>query len=252
MDTTRIHDLAVESRRVLDVARFQTRATDPDQAWSEVGSISDYLAELVVLSDQPDPAPPAPTPTPLPPTTAALPPNGGVFAPQKWLPGSLGCDVFLPRGTRIPAPWDCVVEEVIGGQGISGGAELIIARPDKSEAQRWRHCQALSGIRVGMAVLRGQDLAQVLDTSLDSLGALPAWAGPMPDHWQHWDLSYNVGSDQFAPTGGGGGNRSAYQWLIDNGYQGRILARTPGPPDAGVGMAEAITMMMPACYREIA
>lgn len=60
---TRTYDLAVEARRVVDVARFVTRATDNEAAWSQVGSISDYLAEIVARNT-PAPDPPSPTPTP--------------------------------------------------------------------------------------------------------------------------------------------------------------------------------------------
>ena len=56
----------------------------------------------------------------------------------------------------------------------------------------------------------------------------------MPDRYQHLDLSVNRGTDQFSPQGGGGGNYPAFQWLAELGYQGRILARTPGPPDSGL------------------
>lgn len=233
-----IADLAGETIRVLDQARYVTRATDEDAAWSQVGSIADYLHRILDLSADPEPPPTPPVVQFVCPV-----PNGGVLGPTKWLPGSLGCDVFLPRGTQVVAPADCVVEEVIPGQGISGGAELIIALPDRSWAWRWRHVQAKSGIRVGYRASQGQPLATIYDTSLDQLGRVPAWAGAMPDGWQHLDLSVDQGTDQFAPTGGGGGNTSAYQWLVVFGYTGRVLSRTPGPPDAGFSFAEARRMM---------
>lgn len=234
---TEIADLAGETIRVLDQARYITRATDDDAAWSQVGSIADYLHRILDLS-----AGPVTPPTPAAQFVAPVP-NGGVLGRTKWLPGSLGCDIFVPRGTGVVAPADCVVEEVIPGQGISGGAELIIALSDRSYAWRWRHVQAQSGIRVGTRAAQGQPLATVNDTSLDQLGHVPSWAGAFPDGWQHLDLSVSQGTDQFAPTGGGGGNVSAFTWLVGLGYSGRVLSRTPGPPDAGFSFAEARRMM---------
>ncbi len=234
-----IADLAGESIRVLDQARFIDRGIDNDTAWSEIGSIADYLHRILDLSAD------GPVPTPPPPVAQFVSPvpNGGVLGQTKWLPGSLGCDIFLPRGTSVVAPCDCVVEEVIPGQGISGGAELIISLPDHSYAWRWRHVQALGSVRVGLQFPQGHALATINDTSLDQLGRIPAWAGTMPDQWQHLDLSVNRGTDQFAPTGGGGGNMSAYLWLAGLGYTGRVLGRTPGPPDAGFSFAEARRLM---------
>lgn len=234
-----IADLAGETIRVLDQARYVTRATDNEAAWDQVGSIADYLHRILDLSQD---VPPTPEP-PLPPQFVSPVADGAVYGITKWLPGSLGCDLFLPRGSMVYAPADCIVEEVIGGQGISGGAELIIALADKSWAWRWRHVQAIGGLTVGYHARQGQALATINDSSLDQLGAIPFWAGTFPDGWQHLDLSVNQGTDRFAPTGGGGGNVSAYQWMQGLGYAGRVLQRTPGPPDAGVRMAEAIQMM---------
>ncbi len=103
--------------------------------------------------------------------------------------------------------------------------------------------QSVDGLRVGYRAVQGEPLASINDTSLDQLGRIPAWAGTMPDGWQHLDLSVNRGTDQFAPTGGGGGNVSAYLWLAGLGYTGRVLGRTPGPPDAGFSFAEARRLM---------
>ena len=219
---------------------------------ADIGPIDDEAREGLELATLlPDDPPPPPPPAP---QFVSPVPNGAVYGKTKWLPGSLGCDLFLKRGTPVVAPADCVIEEVIGGQGISGGAELILALPDRSWAWRYRHVQAVSGIRVGSQVRQGQTVATILDTSLDTLGAIPAWAqqqagGPFPDGWEHCDLSVDRGGDQFAPTGGGGGNVSAYQWIAGLGYQGRVLERTPGPPDAGIGFDDAIRFMMPEEYR---
>ncbi len=234
-----IGDLAGESIRVLDQARFIDRGLDNDTAWSEIGSIADYLHRILDLSAD------GPVPTPLPPAAQFVAPLalGAVFGQTKWLPGSLGCDLFCKRGSPVYAPADCIIEEIIGGYGISGGAEMILSLPDKSWAWRYRHIQAVSGLTVGMVVRQDAQVAQVGDDSLLQLGNPPAWSQPMPDKYQHLDLSVNKNTDQFAPTGGGGGNVSAYQWLVGLGYTGRVLSRTPGPPDAGVGFAAASRMM---------
>jgi hypothetical protein len=138
--------------------------------------------------------------------------------------------MFCRRGVEFYAPVDGVVEEVIGGSGLSGGAELIMATPDRQLAFRFRHVQ--SGLAVGTRVSQGQVLGIVRDDVLDTLGALPRWAVGFPDGWQHLDLSVAYGTDQFSPQGGGGGNVSSYDWLQAIGYQGTVWTRTPGPPDA--------------------
>jgi hypothetical protein len=211
----------------------------------DVGPFKDVADQIDAIVDAPDPSP-----APPPATSFVLPvPNGGVFGKTKWLGGSKGCDIFLPRGTRIKAPADCVLEEIVGGTGLSGGAEGILALATKTWAWRWRHVRVLSGFQVGDVVRQGQEVAEIGDESLDQLGRIPAWAGTMPDGWQHLDLSVNQHTDQFSPTGGGGGNYSAYQWLVEYGYAGRVLERTPGPPDAGMSLQEAIERMTPAGRR---
>jgi hypothetical protein len=168
---------------------------------------------------------------------------GAVYGKTKWLPGSLGCDLFVPRGTPVLAPADCIIEEVLGGVGISGGDELILSLPDRSWSWRYRHTAATHA--VGYRARQGEQVGTVGDSSLEQLGNPPAWSQPMPDRYQHLDLSVNQGTDQFNPQGGGGGNYSAFQWLTELGYQGRILARTPGPPDSGLAMEDAISFMTP-------
>jgi hypothetical protein len=118
------------------------------------------------------------------------------------------------------------------GTGLQQGAEVILATPDNAWAWRYRHVQPAQQLRLGQRVAPGAIVATVNDPSMDILGQPPAWAQPVPDGYQHLDLSVNQGTDQFAPTGGGGGNISAYQWLQSVGYQGRVLAKTPGPRDA--------------------
>jgi hypothetical protein len=126
-----------------------------------------------------------------------------------------------------------LVREVVSGTGLNGGAELILQAQDGSYAWRYRHVQA--AVQVGQFVYQGQWVAVVGDGSLDSLGPIPtAWRQwPFPDGWQHLDLSVNQGTDQFAPTGGGGGNIDSAQWMQALGYEGTLITRTPGPPDAG-------------------
>lgn len=194
------------------------------------------------------------TPPPPPPPAAQFVspcPPGAIYGKTKWLPGSFGCDLFLPRGTPIYAPADCIIEELIGGQGISGGAEMILSLPDHSWSWRYRHVQGVSGLRVGSRPTQGQQVGIIMDTSLDMLGNVPAWAvqaagRPFPDKYQHLDLSVDKGTNQFAPTGGGGGNQDADVWMLQMvGYQGTLIERTPGPTDAGIGVGEAIRMMNP-------
>ncbi len=187
-------------------------------------------------------ADPGPTPVP-PPVVQFVPPlrGGAVIGVTKWLPGN-GCDMFIPRGTAVLAPADCVIEEVIGGVGQSGGAEIILSVPDHSWSWRYRHVQ--STLRVGQRVAQGQQVAAVYDTSLDQLCRPPVMN--MPDGWQHLDLSVNRATNQFSPLGGGGGNYNSYSWLSLVGYVGRVMARTPGPTDCQFNEAEAIILMTPA------
>lgn len=198
-----------------------------------------------------------PGPTPAPSTGFLAPTPAGtlvIFGATKWLPGSLGTDMFCAEGTELVAPADCLIEEVIPGQGISGGAELILALRDKAYAWRWRHVQAVAGIRVGVTVKQGQTCAVVRDRSLDVLGDVPGWAvqaagRPFPSRYQHLDLSVNQRTDQFSPQGGGGGNVDADQWLRALGFAGIQIPRTPGPPDAGHSLADAVRLMTPARLR---
>ncbi len=213
----------------------------------DVGPFADVADQIDALLDE-EPSPPVPVPPPPAFQFASPIANGAVYGKTKWLPGSLGCDLFVPRGTPVVAPADCVIEEVIGGSGLQGGDELILALPDHSWAWRYRHTAATHP--VGYHAKQGEQVGVVNDPSLDQLGRIPAWAiaqagGHWPDGWQHLDLSVNQGTDQFSPQGGGGGNTSSYAWLQTLDYQGTVLSRTPGPPDAGMSLEEAVAFMTP-------
>ncbi len=209
----------------------------------EIGPIDDLARECQELLPKVNPPGPEPGPQFVSPF-----PTGAIYGKKKWLFGSLGCDGFCPRRTQIAAPADMVIEEVIRGQGINGGAEIIAATPDKSWAWRWRHVQAFPGITVGYRVPQGQAFAYVMDTSLDMLCPQPV--GGFPDGWQHWDFSVNKGTDRFSPQGGGGGNYSAYQWLQEVGYQGTVMEKTPGPPSCGMSAEESIHLLTPEGRRK--
>ncbi len=194
----------------------------------DIGPIKDVTnlirAALPKVSEPPIPTPPPPS------TQFSLPiADGAVYGKTKWLPGSQGCDLFVKRGSPCYAPDDCIVEEVIPGVGASGGAEMIISKPDHSWAWRYRHVQAT--VKLNQRVVRGTMVATVFDQSMDWLGHTPP-GFPAPDNYQHLDLSVSKGTNQFSPQGGGGGNYNSYTWLQDQGYKGTVVARTPGPNDA--------------------
>ncbi len=199
----------------------------------DVGPFADVADQIDDAADEPSP----PVPVPPPPAVQFVAPlaNGAVYGKTKWLPGSLGCDLFVPRGTPVVAPADCVIEEVLGGSGLQGGDELILSLPDHSWAWRYRHTAATHP--VGYRAKQGEQVGTVNDRSLDQLCAPPV--RNMPDGWQHLDLSVAKGTDQFSPQGGGGGNMSSYQWLQTIGYQGTVMSRTPGPTDCGMAVEEA-------------
>ncbi len=204
----------------------------------DVGPFADVADQIDALLDE-EPSPPGPVPPPPAVQFVSPLPEGAVYGQTKWLPGSLGCDLFCKRGTPVVAPADCVIAEVLFGTGQFGGDELILATPDKSWAWRYRHTSAVHP--VGYRAKQGAQVGIVGDDSLDQLCAPPVRT--MPDGWQHLDLSVNKGTDQFSPQGGGGGNMSSYQWLQRLGYQGTILTRTPGPTDCGMTVAEAEKLM---------
>ncbi len=196
----------------------------------DIGPLADVADQIDALLE---PSPPAP------PQFVAPLAAGAVYGQTKWLPGSLGCDLFCPRGTPVVAPADCIIEEVIGGSGLQGGDELILSLPDHSWAWRYRHTAAAHP--VGYRAKQGETVGLVGDDSLDQLCRPPV--RNMPDGWQHLDLSVNQGTDQFSPQGGGGGNVSAYQWLQTLHYQGAMMVRTPGPTDCGMTITEAQALL---------
>lgn len=231
MNVELIRGNAEECRRIVDKYRY----TPPEELSAEdrsaLGSVSDYLGEIIAETLQEPPQ-----------VTYQLPlAMGGVFGRTKWLPGSLGCDVFVARGSPVFAPADCEVRWVVGGTGLQGGAEIILW--DSRSQSAWRYRHVAGHVIVGQKVKRGERVATVMDPSLDQLGPVPNWAQPMPDGWQHLDLSVNKGTDQFSPQGGGGGNYNASLWLSDLGYSGRVLTRTPGPTDIGFTLFEAASLL---------
>lgn len=247
MDTAAIDDRLSSIRA--NVAYLQSMRPTPgmtkaqilariDTLWNrDIGPFDDLAREAWELLHAPDPDadPPPDEPEPTPPPQFVAPvPEGAVYGQTKWYQGpdsTYGCDLFCAHGTPVYAPCDAVVEEVLGGTGLQGGAEIILAAPANRWAFRYRHVQAM--VQVGQQVAQGEQVGVVQDQGLLLLGNPPAWAEPLPDGYQHLDLSVNQGTDRFTPTGGAGGNTSAYAWLVWIGYRGRVLARTPGPPDAG-------------------
>lgn len=207
--------------------RVKTVRADPAAEWPE-GTLeqADAALDAALGGMAADPVEPPPQ---APQFVAPLPP-GAVYGVTKWLAGSLGCDLFCARGTPLYAVCDGVIEEVLGGTGLQGGDEFILAPADRSLGFRYRH--SMSYCTVGQQVRQGEEIGYVYDPSLDQLGRVPAWF-PAPDGYQHLDWSVAYGTDQFNPQGGGGGNIDADDWLQAIGYQGVRWTRTPGPPDAG-------------------
>lgn len=252
-----IRDIAAEVQRLVRVAQQHRPPYDaPYMTYQaamaqildhDIGPIHDYMEQVVALLPKaPSPPPPTPGPAPTPPPVPRfLPPvpAGGIYGETKWLPGSTGCDIFLPRNSPVVAPADVEIVHVVGGTGATGGAEVILALPDRAWAWRYRHVQA--SVRAGQRAAAGERVGVVLDPSLDILCPEPVRA--MPDGWQHLDLSVNTGSVTFPPTGGGGGNYPAAAWLREVGYQGRVLPRTPGPTDCGWPRAAAERWLARIC-----
>lgn len=151
-------------------------------------------------------------------------PDGGVYGMSKWLPGSQGADIFLPRGSPIRANQGGTVLKAMGGTGLSQGAEMIVQFDDGTMA-RFRHVQP--GIQGGR-FKAGQVLGTVNDSSMDMLSRQVAQQIGAPDGFQHLDLSISR-SGNFDPTGGGGGDINSAQWLQSKGYRGKVVGQTPGP-----------------------
>jgi len=237
-EVQRLVQVAQEHRPAWDAPYMAYQAAMAQILDQDIGPIHDYMAQILALLPKAGPVPgPQPPPEPQPPGPFRAPvPHGGIYGRTKWLPGSTGVDIFVPRGTEVQAPAPCEVVWAQGGTGRAGGAEVIVTLPDRRWAWRWRHVQPR--VRVGTRLEAGQVAAVVDDPSLDQL--CPEPVRHMPDGWQHLDLSVNAGTDRFDPTGGGGGNVSAVRWLEEEAaYVGTVLARTPGPTDCGLRLAEA-------------
>jgi len=171
-------------------------------------------------------------------------PSGGVYGQQKWLPGSTGTDIFLPRNSPITAQTGGKVLYATGGTGLSGGSDTIVQFDDGTVA-RFRHVQPQ--MQAGQSFRAGQTIAVINDPSMDMLSRQVASQIGAPDGYQHLDLSINrPGNVMFSPQGGGGGDLNAAQWLSSHGYQGRMIGKTPGPQEGmGGGMGMGGPMGMP-------
>lgn len=235
-----VKDICWEVQRLVAIA--QNSGWGTPEVRSYLGSIKDYMNQVMALVQQPPPPPSSGVAMPIDP--------GAIIGQSKWYTGPdspYGCDMFCPDNAPLYAVVDGVIEEIIGGQGISGGAEIILSKVDKSWAFRHRHVQARAGLRVGDHVKAGDLIGKVHDTSLNQLCPQPV-AG-FPAGWQHNDFSVNKGTDRFSPTGGCGGNYPAYQWLAENKYQAsRVMARTPGPTSCGFTQTQASKFIETGAY----
>lgn len=187
--------------------------------------------------------PKVPTPEPVPPPEPAeawtdlLHGTTGLAGRSKWLPGSTGVDIFVPRNTLIRAPFDgqMTFRKVAGGPMPIG--EMVITHPD-GRTVRWRHVEALGG--VGPQVRQGQDVAFVYDPSMDFL-RWPAGYPQPPDGYQHIDISCASHPSRLNPQGGAGGDVDADQhiWSQYGGVANiTLIPRTPGPPEGSVRAAD--------------
>src|SRR4051794_26506969 len=59
----------------------------------------------------------------------------GVYGMQKWLPGSQGTDIFMPRGSPVTARTGGTVLRGMGGTGLGQGAEMIVQFDDGTFAR---------------------------------------------------------------------------------------------------------------------
>jgi hypothetical protein len=147
-------------------------------------------------------------------------PAGGLYGHQKWVPGSNGVDVFLPRNTMILAPVTGLIIEP---------ADVVVPRPPPIPSVALRGDDGLSFflghvrplVSPGAQVQAGDPLAVIDDPMLDRMAA----PGPGPSGWQHVDL--NVSRDGMFTWYGG--DVPASPWLQSTGYEGTLVDRTPGP-----------------------
>jgi hypothetical protein len=178
-------------------------------------------------SAAPPAAPAAVPPMPEMPAIAPYPdwlPAGGLYGRQKWVPGSNGVDVFLARGAEIRAPFDgVVVDPLTVVFPYPPPVPSVALRDDENVTFYMGHVRPL--VQPGTRVLAGDLLAVVDDPSLEAWGS----GGPGPGGWQHVDLNLSRrGTFTWY-----GGDIAASDWLQQTGYQGTLVDRTPGPPDAG-------------------
>jgi hypothetical protein len=123
-------DHAYEAIRVLDEARYRTRAVNNGKAWDDVGSVADYLhdiaeARLPNLACRPG-ADPAPGPSPSPPPR----PVHGFTATHHWDGHPGAADVYAgPRGTPMRL--------ALGGTAEGWGSITPLERPSRRLTYRW-------------------------------------------------------------------------------------------------------------------
>lgn len=150
----------------------------------------------------------------------------GLVGRIKWKPGSTGCDLFVPRGTIIRAPFagHATFQQLPDMVGPHG--ELTLVRADGLTV-RIRHELAAGD---GGDVAWDQAIGIVYDPSLDLL-TWPAGLPTPPDGYQHADLSLASDPSRLDPSGGAGGDINAFAYLQQQGVLDgwTIVARTPGP-----------------------
>lgn len=193
-------------------------------------------AVLPKVPPAPEPEPP-PLPEPAEAWTDLLHSTAGLAGRSKWLAGSTGVDIFVPRNTLIRAPFDgqMTFRKVAGGPMPIG--EMVITHQD-GRTVRWRHVEAIGGI--GSHVRQGQDVAFVYDPSMDFL-RWPAGYPTPPDSYQHVDVSLASHPSRLNPQGGAGGDVDADQhiWSQYGGVANiTLIPRTPGPPEGSVRAAD--------------
>jgi hypothetical protein len=128
-------DHAYEALRVLDEARYRTRAVDNDKAWDDIGSVADYIrdiaeARLPNLDNRPfEPGPgPGPGPEPLPPAhlfTSRVHWDGSpaavdVYGLPRGAPIVLGVDVHVTGSGQITPLTDAVEYSAL----VDGGWQI--------------------------------------------------------------------------------------------------------------------------------
>jgi hypothetical protein len=151
----------------------------------------------------------------------------GLVGKTKWKSGSLGCDIFVPRGTIVRAPFAGhakfeLLPDIVGPHG-----EVTLVRGDGFTV-RFRHVLA-QGDEGDVAL--GQPVALVYDGSLDTL-QWPLPGSPPPDGYQHVDVSVASRPDRIVRDGGMGGDINAYRYLFEqHGGIPRVavIDHTPGP-----------------------